>query len=140
MSQRGLEDQVLRATAELLDRTGASVSTREVARQLGWSDDRLDELNRLLDSLTAEEYLESKSLHGDNKVLDVQVLRVTSEGRSKLAAYKARWWRAGLRIGRWALAPVGLAALTVFVSFNQDVVVPLVKGMVRQWLPWVRWP
>jgi hypothetical protein len=96
----GPADDVLKATAELLDRPDThSVATAEVLGALGWSADRREEVLDILVQLVEEGYLRgprSGPLCGDNRILDIDVLGVTPKGRARLAkASEPRLLRVG---------------------------------------------
>jgi hypothetical protein len=93
-------DDVLKATAELLDRPDTqSVATAEVLGALGWSADRREEVLDMLVQLVEQGYLRGPRggpLRGDNRILDIDVLGVTPKGRARLAeASEPRWLRVG---------------------------------------------
>jgi hypothetical protein len=135
MSRREPIDQVLLKIAELLTRPDtSSVSDEEVRRALGWSPERADEVRQLMAQLVEEGDLVGPRnavrgglRDGAGRLLNVDVLDLTPQGRQRVALLMLPWWR---RAWRWPGRPVAIAMW----SFVVLVVAGVVVAVVVRWL------
>ena len=103
-------DEVLQAVAEVLGRP--DTSSADLARVHGalvkrdtqrWPPERSDEVLSLMVQLYDEGYVRgprSGPLRGDNRIMDLDILGLTSAGRTRLAWATAPCWRRLWRGGR----------------------------------------
>ncbi len=124
-------DQVLQATDDLLSQPGTrSVADAEVLRKLAWPNDRLSEVQELLAQLIEEGDLRGPRngpLRGDNRIVAVDLLGVTQQGRLRLAEASRPWWR---RAGRWSAARVRATVGAVVVAIIVALAVAVARRLI----------
>jgi hypothetical protein len=118
-------NQVLQKTNELLDQPGQGVvSDVHVHKALRWLPERLDQVRRMMAQLVEDGALVGPGnatrgglRDGAGRLLDVDVLGITEQGRRRLETALRPWWhRAWPGIGRPAVAWIATIAGGVVVA------------------------
>lgn len=140
----------MRATADLLGDADGFVQHTQVLGELQrrspelWPQEREDELMDTLERLIGRGLLERvspKPFRGDNRLMAVDLRKVTDEGWRWLEQAPAPRWRRGLRWG-WGqtLAGAGILIAAILAGPGRDLVVSLARAGLRHWFPGVHLP